>query len=52
MAALAERIQNAASGWRDVFAYFKHEDQGLGPVLATRLRTLLEGASAPVAATR
>lgn len=52
MAALAERIQGAAGGWQDVFAYFKHEDEGAGPALATRLRALLEGASAPVAATR
>ena len=36
----------------DVFVYFKHEEDGAGPVLATRLRALLEGASAPVAASR
>jgi len=52
MAALAERIQSVAGGWRDVFAYFKHEEDGAGPALATRLRALLEGASAPVAASR
>jgi uncharacterized protein YecE (DUF72 family) len=50
MAALAERIRGAAGGWQDVFAYFKHEAEGAGPALATRLRAALEGAAAPVAA--
>jgi len=27
----------ARSAWRDAFAYLKHEDTGLGPLLATRL---------------
>ena len=27
----AERIQSAPADWRDVFIYFKHEDDGAGP---------------------
>jgi len=50
LAACAERIQAAAADWRDVFIYFKHEAEGQGPILAARLRALLEGVEAPVAA--
>ena len=28
--------------WSDVFVYFKHEDAGIGPKLATQMRELLE----------
>ncbi|MEO8601167.1 MAG: DUF72 domain-containing protein [bacterium] len=50
LAECAARIQAAATEWRDVFIYFKHEQDGQGPILATRLRALLEGADKPVAA--
>ena len=50
LADCAARIQNAAAGWRDVFIYFKHEADAQGPVFAAKLRALLEGADAPVAA--
>jgi uncharacterized protein YecE (DUF72 family) len=33
----AERIAQAASGWQDVFVYFKHEEQGKGPEFAQLL---------------
>ena len=51
LSACAARIQNAASGWQDVFIYFKHEADAQGPVFAAKLRTLLEGIESPVAAT-
>ena len=51
LAGCAARIQHAAAGWQDVFIYFKHEDDGQGPLLAARLRALLEGVDAPLAAT-
>ncbi len=50
LAACASRIQDAAGSWRDVFIYFKHEAKGRGPVLAEKLRSLLEGGNASVAA--
>jgi uncharacterized protein YecE (DUF72 family) len=50
LAACAERIRAAASGWQDVFIYFKHEADAQGPALAARLRTLLDGGDTPVAA--
>jgi hypothetical protein len=28
--------------WSDIFVYFKHEEAGIGPKLATRMRKLLE----------
>jgi uncharacterized protein YecE (DUF72 family) len=48
--ACARRIQDAASGWSDVFVYFKHEDEGRGPVLAGKLRALIEGTPQRLAA--
>jgi uncharacterized protein YecE (DUF72 family) len=48
--ACAERIRNAAGTWEDVFVYFKHESEGRGPVLAAKLRSLLEGTGGEVAA--
>jgi uncharacterized protein YecE (DUF72 family) len=48
--AWAQRIQAAAREWSDVFIYFKHEDEGRGPSLASKLRSLLEGGSGQVAA--
>jgi len=38
----AGAIRDAAGGSDDVFVYFKHEEQGLGPAFAARLRGLLE----------
>jgi uncharacterized protein YecE (DUF72 family) len=39
----AETIRAQASGWSDAFIYFKHEESGIGPKLATQLREILEG---------
>jgi uncharacterized protein YecE (DUF72 family) len=50
IAACAERIQTAAANWRDVFIYFKHEQDAQGPVYAAKLRALLEGVATPAAA--
>lgn len=50
LAETAARIQAAAPSWQDVFIYFKHEAEGQGPILAAKLRALLEGVAAPVAA--
>jgi uncharacterized protein YecE (DUF72 family) len=50
LAACAARIESAAAGWRDAFIYFKHESDAQGPVFAAKLRALLEGGEAPVAA--
>jgi uncharacterized protein YecE (DUF72 family) len=50
LAECAARIQRAAADWQDVFIYFKHEADAQGPVFATKLRALLDGADAPVAA--
>ncbi|HSK10889.1 MAG TPA: DUF72 domain-containing protein [Vicinamibacterales bacterium] len=41
----AETIRSAAGSCDDVFVYFKHEEQGLGPAFASRLRELLEARS-------
>jgi len=41
IAAWAERIRPALQGGRDVFAFFKHEDKGAGPVFAERMAALL-----------
>jgi uncharacterized protein YecE (DUF72 family) len=50
LAGCAQRIVQRASGWQDTFIYFKHEAAGRGPVLAARLRTLMDaGQSAPAA---
>jgi uncharacterized protein YecE (DUF72 family) len=37
----ADTIRRAASACDEVFVYFKHEEQGVGPALASRLRELL-----------
>jgi len=39
--AWAERIAPALEEGRDVFAYFKHEDKGAGPIFAERLAELI-----------
>ena len=33
----SERLRSHASKWSDAFVYFKHEEQGMGPKLATQL---------------
>jgi uncharacterized protein YecE (DUF72 family) len=45
--AWAERMQ--AQTWRDCFVFFKHEDSGKGPQLASRLLELLAVGSGPTA---
>lgn len=37
----AETIRKMDPAWKDVFVYFKHEEQGIGPVLAEQLREAL-----------
>lgn len=34
-------IQQLESGWNEAFVYFKHEEQGIGPLLARQLREVL-----------
>lgn len=46
----ARRIGNLACGWQDVFVYFKHEAEGRGPLLAGKLRVLLEQSDVPAMA--
>ncbi len=41
IAAWADTIQRATEGCRDVFVYFKHEDEGKGPEFAAMLRERL-----------
>lgn len=41
IAAWAARIRESTAGCRDVYVYFKHEDQGKGPELAALLRERL-----------
>ena len=36
-----ETIERLASSWTDVFVYFKHEEQGIGPHFAQQLREAL-----------
>jgi uncharacterized protein YecE (DUF72 family) len=37
----AEAIKAHGSAWSDAFVYFKHEESGIGPKLATQLRDML-----------
>lgn len=37
----AATIDRLSASWKDVFVYFKHEGQGIGPALATMLREAL-----------
>lgn len=37
----AETIREQKTGWSDAFVYFKHEESGIGPKLATQLLELL-----------
>jgi uncharacterized protein YecE (DUF72 family) len=38
----AERIRAALDDDRDVFCYFKHEDEGASPKMAERLEAMLD----------
>jgi len=40
-------IRERTAACEAVFVYFKHEEQGVGPALAARLRELLEGEASP-----
>jgi uncharacterized protein YecE (DUF72 family) len=42
----AKFVREQTSSWRDVFVYFKHEEAGIGPKLATQMTELL-GTSPP-----
>jgi uncharacterized protein YecE (DUF72 family) len=46
LAALAERVRRLLDDGRDVYAYFRHEDEPTAPAYAERLRWLLASASA------
>jgi uncharacterized protein YecE (DUF72 family) len=35
------KIDELSAGWKDVFVYFKHEEQGIGPAFAKMLREAL-----------
>lgn len=35
------KIDELSGGWKDVFVYFKHEEQGIGPAFAKMLREAL-----------
>ncbi|MFQ5665285.1 MAG: DUF72 domain-containing protein [Candidatus Binatia bacterium] len=48
LARWAQRIEDGAAGWADVFVYFKHEEAGKAPRCAARLASLLRR-SAPAA---
>jgi uncharacterized protein YecE (DUF72 family) len=41
VAAWAEFVRQQKSDWRDVFIYFKHEESGIGPKLASQMTRLL-----------
>jgi uncharacterized protein YecE (DUF72 family) len=49
MAAWAQRLEDAASRWQEVFVYFKHEEAGKGPLFASKLYALLHPAASAVA---
>lgn len=38
----AQTIKTQKEGWSDAFVYFKHEESGIGPKLATQLLELLD----------
>lgn len=43
----AEVIKARANVWSDAFIYFKHEESGIGPKLATRMMELLAAPATP-----
>jgi predicted transcriptional regulator len=40
-----DRIRPSLEAGRDVYCYFKHEDEGASPKMAERLSTMIETAS-------
>ena len=38
----AEFVRQQRANWQDAFIYFKHEESGIGPKLATHMKDLLE----------
>jgi len=36
----ADRVKQLGAGWKDGFVFFKHEEQGIGPVLAKQFAEL------------
>jgi len=50
LAAWAERLEQAARQWEEIFVYFKHEAAGKGPALAAKLHGLLHPDSTAAAA--
>jgi uncharacterized protein YecE (DUF72 family) len=51
IAAWAERLDALADRWQVAYVFFKHEDEGKGPELAARLRSVLEARAGTRAAT-
>ncbi len=49
LAAWAQRLEDAAARWKDVFIYFKHEEAGKGPQYAAKLFSLLHPAPSAAA---
>jgi uncharacterized protein YecE (DUF72 family) len=43
LAAWADRLRAQAAAWQVAYVFFKHEEEGKGPVLAARLRELMGG---------
>jgi uncharacterized protein YecE (DUF72 family) len=41
LARWSDTVRELGAGWRDTFVYFKHEESGVGPAFAGRLRALL-----------
>jgi uncharacterized protein YecE (DUF72 family) len=42
LARWADIVASHAADWRDVWVFFKHEEEGKGPEFARTFRTLLE----------
>jgi uncharacterized protein YecE (DUF72 family) len=38
----SETVKRLGAAWRETFIYFKHEESGIGPILAQRFREMLE----------
>ena len=38
----AEFVRNQKNAWQDAFVYFKHEESGIGPKLATEMMKILD----------
>ena len=43
----AETIERMSAGWTEAFVYFKHEEQGIGPLFAQQLREGLKQTPPP-----